>query len=62
MQYRGRVVVDVLAKAAANQPGIAWIDIRLRCSYLGADAVFDKSTELDALMDFCQIGSGMQLQ
>lgn len=28
-------------------------DIRQRCSQLGADAVFDKSTELDALIDYC---------
>ena len=31
----------------------ATADIRQRCSYLGADAVFDKSTELEALMEFC---------
>ncbi|MDM0112922.1 response regulator [Variovorax sp. J22R133] len=28
-------------------------DIRTRCSQLGADAVFDKSNEIDALVDFC---------
>lgn len=28
-------------------------DIRRRCSRLGADAVFDKSTEIDALLDYC---------
>lgn len=28
-------------------------DIRERCTALGADAVFDKSNELDALFDFC---------
>lgn len=28
-------------------------DIRLRCAQLGADAVFDKSTEIDALVDYC---------
>lgn len=31
----------------------ATADIRQRCSYLGADAVFDKSTEVEALMAFC---------
>ena len=31
----------------------ATTDIRQRCTYLGADAVFDKSTELEALMAFC---------
>jgi two-component system, OmpR family, response regulator len=28
-------------------------DVRWRCEQLGADAVFDKSTELEALVDFC---------
>jgi DNA-binding NarL/FixJ family response regulator len=28
-------------------------DIRWRCAQLGADAVFDKSTEIDELVDFC---------
>ena len=28
-------------------------DIRARCTLLGADAVFDKSNEIDALVDFC---------
>jgi two-component system, OmpR family, response regulator len=28
-------------------------DIRKRCSQLGADAVFDKSNEIDALVDYC---------
>ena len=28
-------------------------DVRWRCQQLGADAVFDKSTELEALMDYC---------
>ena len=29
-------------------------DIRDRCAELGADAVFDKSNELDELLDFCR--------
>ena len=29
-------------------------DVRWRCMQLGADAVFDKSTELEALMDYCK--------
>ena len=29
-------------------------EMRLRCAELGADAVFDKSTEIDALLTFCQ--------
>ncbi len=28
-------------------------DIRKRCAQLGADAVFDKSNEIDALIEFC---------
>jgi two-component system, OmpR family, response regulator len=31
----------------------ATADIRERCKQLGADAVFDKSNEIDALVDFC---------
>ncbi|HVR49785.1 MAG TPA: response regulator [Pseudorhodoferax sp.] len=29
------------------------VNIRARCLALGADAVFDKSTELDAFLEFC---------
>jgi DNA-binding NarL/FixJ family response regulator len=28
-------------------------DMRRRCAQLGADAVFDKSNEIDALVDYC---------
>jgi two-component system, OmpR family, response regulator len=28
-------------------------DVRWRCQQLGADAVFDKSTEIDSLIDYC---------
>lgn len=31
----------------------ATVDIRERCLKLGADAVFDKSNELDAFLDYC---------
>ena len=31
----------------------ATADIRKRCALLGADAVFDKSNEIDALLDYC---------
>ena len=31
----------------------ATTDVRWRCAQLGVDAVFDKSTEIDALVDFC---------
>ena len=33
-------------------------DIRQRCAQLGVDAVFDKSNEIDALIDFCVSQSG----
>ena len=33
-------------------------DIRQRCEQLGVDAVFDKSNEIDALMDYCRLQSG----
>lgn len=29
-------------------------EMRLRCVELGADAIFDKSTEIDALLIYCQ--------
>ncbi|GAB2738325.1 hypothetical protein GCM10027019_17890 [Melaminivora jejuensis] len=28
-------------------------DVRMRCAQLGVDAVFDKSSEIDALIDYC---------
>jgi two-component system OmpR family response regulator len=31
----------------------ATTDVRWRCAQLGADAVFDKSTEIDDLVDYC---------
>jgi DNA-binding NarL/FixJ family response regulator len=31
----------------------ATADMRKRCTQLGADAVFDKSNEIDALIDYC---------
>jgi hypothetical protein len=32
-------------------------DIRARCTALGADAVFDKSRELEAFFDYCNDAS-----
>nr|WP_145548638.1 response regulator [Variovorax boronicumulans] len=43
--HRGRVVV-VLSNYATDR-------MRAECTALGADAVFDKSTQLDAFFDFC---------
>jgi two-component system, OmpR family, response regulator len=31
----------------------ATADIRYRCTQMGVDAVFDKSNEIDALVDYC---------
>lgn len=35
-------------------------DVRWRCQQLGADAVFDKSTEIESLIDYClrRLGDG----
>ncbi|KAF1044764.1 response regulator [Xylophilus sp.] len=35
----------------------ATADIRTRCAQLGVDAVFDKSNEIDALVDYCVVNS-----
>ena len=33
-------------------------DVRRRCLELGADAVFDKSNQIDALIDYCRALGG----
>ncbi|MGZ5194853.1 MAG: response regulator [Ramlibacter sp.] len=43
---RPRQKMIVLSNHATN-------DVRWRCAQLGADAVFDKSTEIEALVDYC---------
>ena len=53
--------LGVLQAVAARLPGqkvvvlsnYATPDIRKRCAQLGVDAVFDKSNEIDALVDYC---------
>ena len=35
----------------------ATADMRKRCMQLGADAVFDKSNEIDALVEYCMVQS-----
>lgn len=53
--------LGVLAACAQRQPNqkivvlsnYATPDVRSRCAQLGVDAVFDKSNEIDALVDYC---------
>ena len=53
--------LGVLAACRARQPhqrvvvlsNYATPDVRMRCAQLGVDAVFDKSNEIDALVDYC---------
>jgi two-component system, OmpR family, response regulator len=53
--------LNILEACRSRRPGQKMIvlsnhatrDIRWRCAQLGADAVFDKSTEIDALVDYC---------
>ena len=58
--------LGVLAACRDRQPSqkvvvltnYATTDIRQRCTQLGVDAVFDKSNEIDGLVEFCQQQSG----
>jgi DNA-binding NarL/FixJ family response regulator len=53
--------LNILEACRTRRPGQKMIvlsnhatnDVRWRCAQLGADAVFDKSTEIDALVDYC---------
>lgn len=53
--------LNILAACRARKPTQKMIvlsnhatrDIRWRCAQLGADAVFDKSTEIDQLVEYC---------
>lgn len=53
--------LGVLTACRARQPhqrvvvlsNYATPDVRMRCAQLGVDAVFDKSNEIDALLDYC---------
>lgn len=53
--------LEVLAACRQRQPqqkmvvlsNYATPEIRAHCRTLGADAIFDKSTEIDGLVDFC---------
>jgi DNA-binding NarL/FixJ family response regulator len=53
--------LGVIEACRAREPGqrvvvlsnYATADMRKRCAELGADAVFDKSNEIDALVEYC---------
>lgn len=53
--------LGVLAACRDRRPGQRMVvlsnyatpDVRMRCSQLGVDAVFDKSNEIDALVEYC---------
>ena len=57
--------LGVLGSCRDRKPGqkvvdltnYATTDIRQRCAQLGVDAVFDKSNEIDALVDYCIVQS-----
>lgn len=57
-QGSGLGVLDACRNRDSRQKVIvlsnyATADIRKRCAQLGVDAVFDKSNEIDALIDYC---------
>ncbi|TWO72227.1 response regulator [Caenimonas sedimenti] len=57
-QGSGLGVIDACRQRNAGQhlvvlSNYATADMRNRCKALGADAVFDKSNEIDALVDYC---------
>jgi len=57
-QGSGLGVLEACQQRERNQRVVvlsnyATADMRKRCSQLGADAVFDKSNEIDALVDYC---------
>jgi two-component system, OmpR family, response regulator len=54
----GMRLVQHVQRARAEQKIIVFSNyvnasVRKRCAQLGVDAVFDKSTEIDALVDYC---------
>lgn len=57
-QGSGLGVLEACQQRAVGQRVVvlsnyATSDMRKRCAQLGADAVFDKSNEIDALVDYC---------
>jgi DNA-binding NarL/FixJ family response regulator len=62
-QGSGLGVLEACRGRAARQRVVvlsnyATADMRKRCTQLGADAVFDKSNEIDALVAYCTAQSG----
>ncbi|GAB3767123.1 hypothetical protein GCM10028796_27750 [Ramlibacter monticola] len=54
----GMRLVQRVQRARADQKIVVFSNyvnasVRKRCAQLGVDAVFDKSTEIDALVDYC---------
>ena len=53
--------LGVVAACQKRKPGqrvivlsnYATLDVRQRCTELGVDAIFDKSNEIESLLDFC---------
>lgn len=61
-QGSGLGVLEACRERAAGQRVVvlsnyATVDMRKRCTQLGADAVFDKSNEIDALVEYCILQS-----
>jgi two-component system OmpR family response regulator len=57
-QGSGLGVIEACRDRGANRRVVvlsnyATADMRKRCEQLGADAVFDKSNEIDALVEYC---------
>ncbi len=57
-QGSGMGVLEALRQRGPGQRVVvltnyATADMRTRCAQLGADAVFDKSNEIDALVEYC---------
>ena len=57
-QGSGLNVIEALRQRRPHQKIVvlsnhATRDVRWRCQQLGADAMFDKSTEIDALVEYC---------
>jgi DNA-binding NarL/FixJ family response regulator len=47
------VIVDIFLKGGSGLGVLRKADMRQRCLELGADRVFDKSGEIDALIQYC---------